>query len=400
MAVRRDERDAGWIKLNLLSHGVFVSDSVHEYLGQITGIAHRKNFYNDPIWHVGSSRLPQEIRVLGSVVALNCYGQSPWYLEVPNGGGSLLLSHLSGAQYELELISDLRVFTVSDKAARAANLYGGAALAFFSPRSCYFFGDGTECGFCSLAGTAKENSGFQNLLSVADVQLTVRQALDSDPGRIEQIMVVGGNLRDLDRGFQHHVELAKAAAIEVHKARLSDQISVHLATMPPRDLDLLHLLSEFHNVHVMFNLEIWDANLFASVCPGKQKDYGRDGMMRALECLRDVIGPYRAHSLLVTGIEDPESTIAGATALAQLGISPIVNVYHSDRHSRLGLSVRPTFAHLSTIALALHQLYNRFPLKPYWRNCGRNSIDAEAKRGLFRAAIPNFLETPTAIKHT
>jgi hypothetical protein len=394
MAIRDNQSESGWIKLDLLSHGIALHYSFHEYLRSTTGIAHRKNFYNNPVWLPDSSQLPQEIRVLGAIVGLNCYGRSPWCLSWNEKDATLVLAHISGVQYMPELIPDLKLFTKSVTAARVANLYGGAALAFFSPRTCYFFADGNACGFCSLAGTAEENSDFQKRLSLDDVHMTVRLALATDPGRIEQIMIVGGNMRDLDRGFQHHVGLARAADIELRNAGLSEQISVHIATMPPRNLDLLRLLADFGNVHVMFNLEVWDADLFPSVCPGKEKDYGRHGIMRALEALRDVIGPYRAHSLLVTGIEQPQSTADGVFALANLGISPIVNVYHSDRHSRIGLSVRPSFAHLAHIARVLQEVYAHFPVRPYWRNCGRNAIDAEAKSGLFRIDIPDFLCVP------
>src|SRR6202522_1758497 len=209
--------------------------------------------------------------------------------------------------------------------------------------------------------------------------------------RIEQIMIVGGNMRDLNRGFKHHLSLAAAAARSVARAGFAQRISIHIATMPPRDLDLIRGLSEFNDVHVMFNLEVWDTESFSLVCPGKEKDYGRDSMLRALECLRDTIGPYRAHSLLVTGLESASGTSTGARTLAEMGVSPILNVYHSDRHSRLGLGARPTFGHLAEVALTLQDLYAKFPIQPYWRNCGRNAIDAEADRGCFRSPIPDFL---------
>jgi hypothetical protein len=284
------------------------------------------------------------------------------------------------------------MFQSDHKTVRLANLYGGAALAFFSPRSCYFFLDGTQCAFCSLAGTAEESREFKDVLSEEDIRATVQAALESDGNRIEQIMVVGGNMRDLDRGFRHHVSLARAAAKEITRAKVSRKISVHIATMPPRNLDLLKLLTEIDDVHVMFNLEVWDAKLFSEICPGKERDYGRQEMLIALEHLRDVIGAYRAHSLLVTGLEPAESTAAGATALAAMGISPIINVYHSDQHSRLGLGVRPTFSELALVALTLQELYGKFAIEPYWKKCGRNAIDAEAQRGLFRSQIPPFLK--------
>ena len=66
-----------------------------------------------------------------------------------------------------------------------------------------------------------------------------------------------------------------------------------------------------------------------------------------------------------------------------MGVSPIINIYHSDRHSRLGVGNRPTFTYLAEVATALQDIYSRYPVQPYWRNCGRNSIDAEAQAGLF-----------------
>jgi hypothetical protein len=387
---------AGWVKLDLLSQGIEVDDSVFDNLRRHPGIAFRKNFYNTPVWF-DSRQLPQELRVLGLLIGLNSYGASSWRLSCSAGDGDLtLLNEDAGIQCYPQLISDLAALEPGSPSRAIANLYGGAALAFFSPRTCYFFSDGTECTFCSLAGTAENTKEFKAFLSESDLAQAVRLSLETDANRIEQVMIVGGNMRDLDRGFQHHVSLAMAAAEQIAAAKLSTSISIHIATMPPRDLKLLDTLSAFENIHVMFNLEVWDEKLFGAICPGKDKDYGRSGILAALERLREVIGPYRAHSLLVTGLESPRSTAQGARALAELGVSPIINVYHSDRYSRLGMGTRPTFRDLAAVATELQSLYAEFPIKPYWRNCGRNSIDAEAQRGLFLKPIPEFLKNATA----
>ena len=70
--------------------------------------------------------------------------------------------------------------------------------------------------------------------------------------------------------------------------------------------------------------------------------------------------------------------------MAERGISPIVNSYHSDRHSVLGLSVRPTYEVLTEVASGLQHLHDSFPIQPYWKGCGRNAMDYEAANGLFR----------------
>jgi hypothetical protein len=390
MPIELADADAGWIKLNVLAHGVEISPTLAALANSVQ-FAPRKNFYNTPLWYDIPSRIPQELRLLGLIVGLNAYGVSPWKLSCHDTGRLVLEHSLSGVTIHPELVGDLAVFERWSQASGLANLYGGAALAFFSPRACYFFTDGTQCGFCSLEGTASEHAQYSAVLTPDQVRTTVAAALAHDRSRIEQVMIVGGNMRDLNRGFRHHLALATAAQEALLGANEENSISIHIATMPPRDLGLISELKTIQNVHVMFNLEVWDPVRFEEICPGKAGDYGRSGMLAALECLRDTIGPYRAHSLLVTGLEPADTTLAGASALANIGISPIINIYHSDRHSRLGLGSRPSFEALADIALGLQSLYDTFPLKPYWRNCGRNSIDAEASRGLFRERVPDFI---------
>jgi hypothetical protein len=380
---------AGWIKLNVLAQGIEISPTIAALAGS-RRFAPRKNFYNTPVWPGMAFSIPQELRLLGLIAGLNAYGESSWKLSWRDAG-DLVLEHSSGALIYPELVGNLKIFERWSDATSLTNLYGGAALAFFSPRACYFFADGTQCGFCSLAGTANEQTQYSAVLSSDQVRAVVAAALAYDRSRIEQIMIVGGNMRDLDRGFRHHLALATAAQEALSAAGAADSVSIHIATMPPRDLGIISELASIQNVHVMFNLEVWDPLKFEEICPGKARDYGRSGMLTALERLRDTIGPYRAHSLLVTGLEAPNVTLAGAAALGSMGISPIINIYHSDRHSRLGLGTRPSFDMLVEIAQGLQSLYETFPLQPYWRSCGRNSIDAEAKRGLFRARVPDFI---------
>jgi hypothetical protein len=191
-------------------------------------------------------------------------------------------------------------------------------------------------------------------------------------------------------GFANHVELVRAAADTVAAHGLGERISVHLATMPPRDLDRIGALGAVPGVHVMFNLEVWDEDAFERIAPGKHRDYGRARMMRALERLREVIGPYQAHSILIAGLEPATSTVEGARALADMGVSPIVNAYHSDRHSELRLTIRPGYRHLAAVAAGLQQIHRDYPVRPYWRGCGRNALDYEAANGLFRDPIPRL----------
>jgi hypothetical protein len=207
---------------------------------------------------------------------------------------------------------------------------------------------------------------------------------------INQVMIVGGNERNLDRGFRHQVALVRAAALALAGAGLSGDISVHLIAMPPRDLALIGELADIPNVHAGFNLEAWDPARFAAIAPGKAADYGQHAILAALNVLRDAVGPYRAHSILIAGLEPPASTLGCARALAADGISPIINVYHSDRHSALGLTIRPSYRQLAEVAVGLQDLHDSYPIQPYWKGCGRNALDYEACRGMFRGDPPDL----------
>ena len=381
---------AAWIKLAVLSDGLSVEPSFVSWFADQRGFAQRRNVYNTPVWgHEGA--LPQEIRLGGVVIAVNAYGASPWTLTwAGHDTGPRLRHRASGGEWSVEMVADLESLRTDTELASLANLYGGSALSFFTPRACYFFADSTQCRFCSLAGTAREQDSFANRLTPDQIRYAVDAVLAREPGRINQVMIVGGNERNLDRGFANHVALVQAAADAIAAHGLGERISVHLATMPPHDLDRIDALGAVRGVHVMFNLEVWDEDAFERIAPGKHRDYGRTRMMQALARLREAIGPYQAHSILIAGLEPAKSTVEGARALADMGISPIVNAYHSDRHSELGLTIRPSYRHLAAVAAGLQRVHEDYPVCPYWRGCGRNALDYEAAHGLFRGPVPRL----------
>jgi len=386
--------DRAWIKLAILANGLTTDAAFDSWFARNCSYVRRRNFYNSPNWDTHRlAPLPQEVRLTGSIpvtVAVNAYGPSPWRLTWSEQTGPMISGDYLPGGHPTEMLTDLSATGEDDELARVCNLYGGSALSFFSPRACYFFADGTACRFCSLDGTARENDEFAGRLTPAQVRDAVTKVVTTDGAKINQVMIVGGNDRSFDRGFRGQVALAQAASESLNTLGLATQISVHLVAMPPIDLGLIDLLADIPNVHAGFNLEVWDSDRFALIAPGKAVDYGHATILRALRRLRDAVGPYHAHSILIAGLEPPNSTLAGARALAEEGISPVINAYHSDRHSAIGLSIRPSYRQLVDVASGLQELYDCFPILPYWKGCGRNALDFEASHGMFRTPPPNY----------
>src|SRR5438874_12730747 len=85
---------------------------------------------------------------------------------------------------------------------RVANLYGGSSLAFFTPATCYYFNDGHECKFCSLKPNRSSQQIFVHTITPALAASVLEIALETDAPLLKQIMLVGGNVPNYDKGFQ------------------------------------------------------------------------------------------------------------------------------------------------------------------------------------------------------
>jgi hypothetical protein len=75
------------------------------------------------------------------------------------------------------------------------------------------------------------------------------------------------------------------------------------------------------------NLEFYDEASWEMYIPGKRRYIGRKRYLEALEYAVSLFGPINTRSLLIAGLESPESTIAGAELLVSLGVMPILSPF-------------------------------------------------------------------------
>jgi hypothetical protein len=84
---------------------------------------------------------------------------------------------------------------------------------------------------------------------------------------------------------------------------------------------------------VSFCFEIWDPLIFRDVCPGKDREYGRE---RYLEAIRycATLGrrgprhePWVTNGEIIAGLEPPESSIAAIEWITSVGAIPTVCVF-------------------------------------------------------------------------
>ncbi|HZU67593.1 MAG TPA: radical SAM protein [Ktedonobacteraceae bacterium] len=380
------QHDAAHLKLHLLSEGVSFDNEFLEQFARDLERMEKRRAYDDSDEAAldRAKRIPQELYIGDVIVAVNYKQHSPWKLIYD--AGTYRLTGKDDIDVEVTFPRRPHFFDCMTptgiRCDRVANLYGGSSLAFFTPASCYYFNEGHECKFCSLKPNRSSQQIFVPTISPSLAASVLEIALETDADLLKQIMLVGGNLSDYDRGFQRHLRIAVALDKKQSLLGIAHPLQTHIATMPSNDFGLFAAF-EGLNARVTMNLEVFDEHLFEVICPGKTQLYGRRRLLEALERAASVISGKRVHSILIAGLEPAESTIAGIRYLAEMGVTPIINVFHNDHGSQFEDHPRPSYDDLLEIACVLQKVYKEYELTPYWKGCGRNALDYEAQQGWF-----------------
>ena len=356
-----DNKKAAHVKLHLLSEGVSFSESFLAQYSSENGLMEKRRAYNnsDDIHLDLRLRIPQELIVSDVVIAVNHKKKSPWCIEYY---GEYYLSHKEQPITLISFPTRPNLFECKTQDGQLcgsiANLYGGGALAFFTPSMCYYFNEGSECRFCSLSPNRKIETQFVNTITPEVASNVFLIALESDPDLFKQIMLVGGNIPNYNLCFQNNIEIIKQLDSAQEFLSDSKKLEIHLATMPPRDFQLIDQLRTL-NSRITMNLEVFDDLIFENLCSGKSKHFGRKNLKQALEYAAKSLPDKKVHTILIAGLESISSTIEGLNYLPTIGITPIINVFHNDRGSQLENFSRPSYAELLRVALALEQVYQQ-----------------------------------------
>jgi len=374
------------LKAQILSYGVLPTRAFLDRYGEPYLVKKRAYGNADDLRFLDFD-LPQEI-VLGPqriVAAASVRTGSPLLLDV-TPQDEFVIRHLgTGAQHRVDFPTTpdfYRATTVSGSPVTAiATLYGGGSIGIFAYGNCALVDMSAACQYCSIAPNRRRQTSFQHAISPRQVEEALDVALADESYSPLQVMLNGGNLHDLDRSFAYYVRLATAARSAIDRS--GRDVELHLIAYPPSDLSLLSPLADL-DVSLAMNTEVWDLELYRTYCPGKEKLGGRRHLLRGLTSAVEQLGPGSVFSIFVGGLEPMGSLVAGLTAIAELGVVPIVNVFHADPETPLAHHPEPTPDEILTMGQGLQRLYHAYPFcRPFYEGVGRNAIDYEAHLGLF-----------------
>ncbi len=132
-----------------------------------------------------------------------------------------------------------------------------------------------------------------------------------------------------------------------------------------------------HGLHgFSINLEVYDDEVAKRVIPEKQR-LGREVFAMNVErAVRATGGNGRVRSLILVGLEDPESTLEGVEFIASLGADPVLSPFRPARGTRMEMYEPPNASMLARIYLESREIAERYGVKigPRCIPCQHNTL--------------------------
>lgn len=371
------------VKVSLLSYGIDCDiDTFRRYEGDFYANLY---VYGNTSQAERYHRFPQVLLLGNGVVSAFLRREgSPWTLKIENGS-RVRLYHEGEYVQDVDLPEKPAYYgktlsdgSLSDKVIAVA---GEQTPGFFLYPECYYFNEGTFCKFCSLKPTRRTVAdelevNFENRRLVEATRL-----FQNTPWRdIPLVSITSGTARTDEETQRGIIEKIRT----VYNA-LNPKIPIHALVHPPHDFTLIDEYRGAGVTSIAFNIEVYDRELFAKICLGKNRDYGYDKWMEAVRYARDVFGSYNVFCGLVWGLEPAENVKRAHLEYLDQGIGITSNIFHNDPKTPMRRHPHPSEEFITDIAHDQQELYDRYPeARTIFSVSMRSTIDWEIHRGDYR----------------
>ncbi len=180
---------------------------------------------------------------------------------------------------------------------------------------CGFFAQpGQACAYCQFDSMLnKEEPPLRDALELVEVVLA---ALDER--EVDTVYLYNGFTPNDDVGLSRLIPV-----IALLRRHLGHR-QIALETVAPKDVSVIDALYAAGLDIFICNLEVFDGDRFAEICPGKESQGGQDAIWHALEHANKVFRSGAVVSHLIVGLEPLNSTLDGLKALVDKGIVPLL----------------------------------------------------------------------------
>ena len=373
------------LKLELLSRGIQIDPKVKTELG---------GKFKEPLW----------TRTGPTSTGIDMILEKKVYVSAPLGGPTF--SPYEDTPFLLTLIDEQTVITKNGEVAQKVRVFPrpsfydrktsdgipmqrigticGDFIAIALDNRCWFWGyyrgedikeyRGKQCKYCAIGLNLKVNEEYrkttQQILEVCEAAL--------EGGDCQHIGLNAGTFPPPGRGHEEHAELVAAI-----KSRFD--VWVRFPMAPPEEEKYVDLLFEAGADQVGYNYEVFDPELYKEICPGKyeeiNKGKGHQHYDRILSYSVKRGGPNKTFSILLTGIEPKESTVAGVEHLCKMGVVPRLSVFRPMPGTAFEHHPVSSVTDLVYIYRRLQEITTKYGVDSGCPGCGRTFVASKEYDG-------------------
>jgi len=216
----------------------------------------------------------------------------------------------------------------------------GDFVSFSLDNRCWFWGHyegenlkeyrGKQCKFCSIGLNWTTERTERPVKTIDQILEVCEEALKEK--FVRHIGINAGTYPPPSRGHKEYAQVVRAI-------KESYDVWVRLSIAPPEEEKYVDLLYEAGADLVGYDLEVYDPDRFAYICPGKlqeiDKGVAHQHYERILKHASKTAGRDHVYSNILTGTEPRESTVKGIEYLSSLGVLPRVFIGNFQRGTPL-----------------------------------------------------------------
>lgn len=268
-----------------------------------------------------SNKLPASVRLSSNYrVGFPYKTGAPFSVEYENGRYYLL----EGANQVDEITFVEKPAFYNEKTsdgvsmATIAQEIGKTKVTVAYSNECALKDKGLDCKFCNINATKSRFADLQGIEWKSARQIAETYAKAREEG-YESITITGGFIPER-REVEYYIDVAEA----IQDITGLQDFGGTACVGAPADLDVIDKYKEAGYRGISSNMEIWDENIFKTICPGKEQICGgRQNWINALKHEVEVFGRGNVRSFFVAGIEPKSTLLEGIEYLAELGIVAI-----------------------------------------------------------------------------
>jgi biotin synthase-like enzyme len=223
------------------------------------------------------------------------------------------------------------------KMSTIAQYVGSSKITVAYSNECSLQEKNLDCRFCNINATKANYADRQGISWKTPAEIAEVTMAAYAEG-CDHLTITGGFIPER-REVEYYIDVAEM----IQEVTGLEDFGGTACIGAPLDLGVIEKYKEAGYSRIATNMEIWDKNIFKSICPGKEEICG--GYQNWVNTLKHevaVFGRGNVRSYFVAGIETKESLLEGIEYLASEGVVAVPQIWMPKPGSALEGHRAPT----------------------------------------------------------